>query len=605
MMILDYLFPDETALQFIIFAILAIAVWVFYSGLKVYRSCKVNFIFLDFLEDVSFLEQNLKNNSIDFEQLYSTFKKDAFAKAEQAGYAIPEGSVEPLLAHVKAIYDAGIRSSRLDADLLVKNTVAKVFAGVDTIRTLISLFLIVGILGTLLGLAFSIGSFTGNGFVLNGQVNNTANELSKLFANLRGAFSPSMWGVIATIFSIVLFTIFIQEKSINRFSERLTNSTINVWLPVLYPTDFQKSEIRIHQLNETIKNAEGINDGAQKLLTNLSESNATVKALTGTTSAIIESSNNLTECTNKVMELRAVLEDMQQSFNKQNEFFNAYIDNLANKNKEEAEVLKEQLSRQGSQIEQIAQSLQQYEKGLVLYQENLKKVAEDNSVAARSIEEVNKQAENREDRFLKNTYNPLKEELLRELNDVSQRMAKTATALERINNPLMEVNNKMHNMFETFGKAMQEMFTNFNNQIQNLIDVLGQKAGLNEHERKQIMLNSQENASHSKEMISKLDAILQALQALNEKEAQRYDDLSRRPAVMAVENTIPVTEEEEGSAYKKYISYAIVALLMMNIILQGFVLLKMSDSNGALITIGTQMSNLNEALSTIGEQLTK
>lgn len=106
-----------------------------------------------------------------------------------------------LFEHLKAIYDAGAQSSRLDADLLVKNTVDKIFTGVDSLKTSISLFLVIGILGTLVGLAISIGGFSGGNFVMSGQNGATADELSLLFNNLRGAFAPSMWGVFLLLSS--------------------------------------------------------------------------------------------------------------------------------------------------------------------------------------------------------------------------------------------------------------------------------------------------------------------------------------------------------------------------------------------------------------------
>lgn len=73
------------------------------------------------------------------------------------------------------------------------------FDGVDSLKTSVSMFLVIGILGTLLGLAISIGSFSGGNFLINQETNATAEQLTALFKNLRGAFAPSMWGVASTI----------------------------------------------------------------------------------------------------------------------------------------------------------------------------------------------------------------------------------------------------------------------------------------------------------------------------------------------------------------------------------------------------------------------
>ncbi len=125
-------------------------------------------------------------------------------------------SNEAVFEHLRAIYDAGRKSSRLDADLLVKNTIDKVCANVDSIKTCISVFLVIGILGTLVGLGLSIASFNGDSFIITAQNNNSAAELSKLFGNLRGAFAL-VCGVFLVLFSMFccILSLFKNVVSIN------------------------------------------------------------------------------------------------------------------------------------------------------------------------------------------------------------------------------------------------------------------------------------------------------------------------------------------------------------------------------------------------------
>ena len=266
-----YVWPTELPLQIIIGAIWALAIYVLIRCNGIRLKTSANLKMLEEMQDVSFLENVLKMNNVDVVQCFENFKMAIFNKMKTEGHPINKDTVAPLFEHLKAIYNAGYKSSRLDSDLLVKNTTNKIFRGIDTVRTLISLFLVVGILGTLVGLAMTITSLRVS--------SSAAGKYTLDLSNLGGAFAPSMWGVFCTIVFVAFFSVLIQEGCINRLTEKLTNSTINTWLPVLYPTDFQKSENSLVKLNETVKNAENINTGAQGLLRNLAESNETVVAL--------------------------------------------------------------------------------------------------------------------------------------------------------------------------------------------------------------------------------------------------------------------------------------------------------------------------------------
>lgn len=223
--LMNYIMPKELPLQFIIYLIIGVAIIVLVKCLQLVKKARNNIILLSSNNDaglynVDYLKSSLELNDVDTNFVFDKYVEDKKRNSD----------TEPLFEHLRAIYEAGSKSSRLDSDLLVRNTVDKIFAGTDTIKSLISLFLVLGILGTLLGLAISIGSFSGEGFVLNAEANKTASELSKLFGNLRGAFAPSMWGVTATIVFVFLYTVLVQEACINKLTEQLTTVTINKWL---------------------------------------------------------------------------------------------------------------------------------------------------------------------------------------------------------------------------------------------------------------------------------------------------------------------------------------------------------------------------------------
>lgn len=314
MSIFSYIIPQEWVLCIIILAMIGLACFVIYKCWTLYTLGKENLAMLEQMENVDFLKKALLQNDIDLDQEFSKYE-ESLGKNDRNFV---------LFEHLKAIYDAGAQSSRLDADLLVKNTVDKIFTGVDSLKTSISLFLVIGILGTLVGLAISIGGFSGGNFVMSGQNGATADELSLLFNNLRGAFAPSMWGVFFTIVFVFSYSWKIQEGCINKVAEKLTINTIRYWLPNLYPTDFQKGEQSLVKLKATIANADGINSGVRALEKNLTSSNATLQQLSKVSDSIQQASHKFDQSTDKITKLKVLYDELKQA----NENFNSSVTKL-------------------------------------------------------------------------------------------------------------------------------------------------------------------------------------------------------------------------------------------------------------------------------------
>lgn len=336
---LEYIIPNEWVLRLIILFMWIVAGAVIRRMIKLRQTASANLAMLDKTEDVSLLEQSLLQNKVDYNELFAKYE----ASKEKTA------ATEVLFEHIRAIYAAGIKSSRLDADLLVKNSIDKIFSGVDFLKTSISLFLVIGILGTLVGLAISIGGFNGANFIMTGQASTsaTATELSSLFGNLRGAFAPSMWGVFFTISFVFIYSWFIQEQCINRLTEKLTINTIRHWLPVLYPTDFQRSDNSIAKLNTTIKNAEGINKGVVDLQDNLDKSNATVKALSDMSDSIQRAARDFELSATKITDIQKLYDELRAS----NTAFNASLKDLVTASKEDMKESYDAYLKQGNDLQ--------------------------------------------------------------------------------------------------------------------------------------------------------------------------------------------------------------------------------------------------------------
>lgn len=549
--------PQEWLLRLIIIVLWIVACYVGYECFVLRKRIASNLAKIEELgntQRIAYLENSLKLNNISYEATFAKFESDNGKNDDNT----------LVFDHLKAIFDAGRKSSRLDADLLVKNTIDKICTNVDTIKSCISVFLVIGILGTLIGLGISIGSFNGDSFIINAQANNTAKELSKLFGNLRGAFAPSMWGVFLTISFVILYTMLIQEKCINKLTDKLTTNTIKVWLPALYPTDFQKGENTMVQLKETIQNAEGINNSANELLDNLSMANATVQSINDVSTAITSSVNKFEEGSNKVVALKDSIEALSVKIadndSKHLEWVNnaiAQTNSFQNESKknflEQAAAVRDNFAVQSDQLKQIINTLKMYDDNALKSQDELnKKLAEsikNNMQAANEMQVAIGELANRNKEVVVAIGSPLNQQLTTMSDKLSESL-KTMTAqllqlkasMDRIDSPLQSTAGEIQRMF--------------GNMLAKLDQVLAAKGGLDPEAIELLKRNAANNVVNDDTKVEQqLEAILKCL----EKTASR-----EKPFVQQNQ------PKETGlmATLKDYMPIAVGVLLAISIVVQ-------------------------------------
>ena len=144
------------------------------------------------------------------------------------------GQDEPIAIHLENIYAAGCSESRLDIGELLRHT-EHVITKDDSVRLhFLSIFLIIGLLGTLFGLADSILAL----LQLLKQSADVGSNLAALLGSLKGAFAPSISGVLTSIIGTGLFALY-NHGYVSPLIGQLREATINFWVPELYPTTGQ------------------------------------------------------------------------------------------------------------------------------------------------------------------------------------------------------------------------------------------------------------------------------------------------------------------------------------------------------------------------------
>ncbi len=150
----------------------------------------------------------------------------------------------PVADHVMYILRAGQAGQSIDIRGLLEHTFGKLFPEQRLLRSVSNLFIIIGLLGTLIGLAFSMNSLGSLSEKLH-QAANMRAGLGSVLIDLRSAFAPSIWGVVATIATVLIQT-FYARLALGSLAQKIEQETYFNWIPLLAPspdeTLLQKNE---------------------------------------------------------------------------------------------------------------------------------------------------------------------------------------------------------------------------------------------------------------------------------------------------------------------------------------------------------------------------
>lgn len=145
----------------------------------------------------------------------------------------------PVTRHLRTIFGAGWNDGRLDVDALLKHTTGQIFAANSFLRSILSTFIVVGVLGTLFGLADSLGQLRPELLSGTADQGKLLDGLKLLIGELQSAFAPSIWGVGFTILGVLLFNAYLQFGG-GLLVKTLEEMTLSVWVPLLYPNTSQR-----------------------------------------------------------------------------------------------------------------------------------------------------------------------------------------------------------------------------------------------------------------------------------------------------------------------------------------------------------------------------
>ena len=208
--------------------------------------------------------------------------KTDFSLAKHLRKFIPQRKDSDITKHLRTIFFAGWNESRLEVSELINHTTSNLFRFNNLLRSVLAVFIVIGLLGTLFGLTDSLTDLSPALKESTANETNTENSermtqaLGNLMDDIKGAFAPSICGIIFTVLGVIFYGFYLQIAChpVKAVLERLT---LTVWVPQLYPTTSQKLMQTLQksesQMQKGFDTAAQFSDSVQKVHGNIDDFN--------------------------------------------------------------------------------------------------------------------------------------------------------------------------------------------------------------------------------------------------------------------------------------------------------------------------------------------
>jgi archaellum component FlaC len=278
----------------------------------------------------------------------------------------------PIARHLRAIFAAGWNESQLDVRGLVMNTTGELSRALSLHRALLSVFIILGLLGTLFGLADTLSTLdkvlSGDGQLNNARLNQ---GLQGLLGSMQGAFAPSILGVLLTVVSVVLFALYVRFMALP-LGSLLERLTLTEWVPQLVPTSSQRLLHRMQlskaQMERSVAAAREVTEFADEfqhkagsLNQTMGLANDALQQMAQISARLGEFSINFAEGVKALTPFQQELKSLYQQMVSESRAFQESVQRNIAGAQDFQQHIQAQLGSQHAQLAQVLQGLNSYE----------------------------------------------------------------------------------------------------------------------------------------------------------------------------------------------------------------------------------------------------
>lgn len=287
-------FPNETFAQVVIVVqLLLFGIWLMMlvRGFYFVRQRRIE---IDSFSDIDPLIKEIELGTLSTEkEARSIYVRYAKAKSVDDSSFIYE--------LLQLIFLSGIEKSELSVGTLVRTAAMRVQSSVQPLRSVLSLFIVLGLLGTLFGLSTSLAGLStipeGNS-ISSGAM---PNSYLAVLRQLSGAFTPSVLGVLLTIIGVIAFA-FLQKRATSAIAA-LEVMAVGHWARKMLPTapqqlfkQLQRSEEQLQEnlaaAQEVARFANEIRDDAVGLKADIDHARVAFQELRNATRDLVIFSEN-------------------------------------------------------------------------------------------------------------------------------------------------------------------------------------------------------------------------------------------------------------------------------------------------------------------------
>lgn len=367
--------------------------------------------------------------------------------------------------HVTSILDAGLTGARLETEQRLSNAGEEIFRENSRLKAILSIFIVIGLLGTLYGLAVALGTLTAGNLA-----NFEPSVVDRLLRRLKTALAPSIWGVFLTVIGVLTYSYYINAVC-RPIKSKLEHSTLEKWVPALYPTESQQAKETLEeaqqQLQENVESAQRVARFAERVDEDLQDfderirsAGALLERVEGSLEGLAETSDNFQEAMSNVEDFQEQLTGTFEQIESRQESLASLLEGL----RERDDSFRERLS----EIEELHQAWQNH---LSETQDRLQEVTEATQNALAGLE-------GQSEELIEEVTEPVAEKLegvsvrLSELDESTHRgLQNVESSLNRLQNPLEGSAERIERIAETFSDNLQSSVSGVREEFHRQNDV--------------------------------------------------------------------------------------------------------------------------------------
>jgi ABC-type transporter Mla subunit MlaD len=427
--------------------------------------------------------------------------------------------------HLRAIFEAGWNRSQLDVRSLVRNTTDHLFRCNSLLRSILSVFIILGILGTLFGLSDTLGNLSGS-IRRAASFNDMLKGVQGIFETLKSAFAPSILGAFLTALGLLLMSIYTRAFAVP-LTVLLERTTLTVWIPQLMPTPAQartavlqleedQAQRSVQAVEQVAKFAESFREKADGLDQAMDHADVRLRQMSETASGLQDFSQRFSTSVDRLVPYQTELKALYGQMVSESHVFQQSVQkNIAGSQEFQSQVQR-QLAAQHEQLSGLLKALQSYETAYIKKRED---IDEKLTVLLTQVKETFGQLSRRNDELAQamdaGVGKPLRENLEKGLNAVQVELQRqlgdiNAALLAQLNGIVQQLG-RLGEPINDAARGLADTFANFSESSRQWFEKMQHEfASQNEKSQKQLQ-HVEVLAEHLPKLVQGLTASSQEL----------------------------------------------------------------------------------------------